>query len=51
MSASRLYDEDFYAWARRISRKETGLPIPQFPALGPWSYEQLIDEGLWPDAG
>jgi hypothetical protein len=31
--------------------RETGLPQAQFPAVCPWSYEQIIDDSFWPEAG
>jgi hypothetical protein len=27
------------------------LPQAQFPAVCPWSYEQIIDDSFWPEAG
>ena len=28
---------------------ETGLPESIFPAACPWSFDQIMDEGFWPD--
>ncbi len=36
--------------ARLSAARETGLPLPQFPDVCPWSYEQIIDDSFWPDA-
>ena len=29
---------------------ETGLPEETFPAACPWSFDQIMDAGFWPDA-
>ena len=29
---------------------ETGLPATTFPATCPWSFDQIMDEGFWPDS-
>jgi hypothetical protein len=36
--------------ARLSAARETGIPLPQFPEVCPWSYEQIIDPNFWPDA-
>jgi hypothetical protein len=28
---------------------ETGLPQKTFPATCPWSFDQIMDEGFWPE--
>ena len=35
--------------ARREAAAETGLPAATFPEACPWTVEQLLDEGFWPD--
>ena len=30
---------------------ETGLPHSAFPAHCPWSFDQIMDAGFWPDSG
>jgi len=44
---------DVMAQAYRISRieagKETGLAVEGFPAVVPWGFELVMDEGFWPD--
>ena len=29
---------------------ETDLPEPTFPTTCPWSFDQMMDEGFWPDS-
>ena len=38
-----------YRKARREATGETGLPGPTFPDACPWTVEQALDEGFWPD--
>lgn len=42
--------EDGYLSATLLAAGETGLPETQFPATCPFSAEQLLDEGYWPEA-
>jgi hypothetical protein len=30
---------------------ETDLPLATFPAVCPWTPEQVLDEELWPEEG
>jgi hypothetical protein len=39
-----------YRLALLGAARETGLPVPQFPAACPWPYEEIIDDSFWPDA-
>jgi Domain of unknown function DUF29 len=39
-----------YRLALLGAARETGLPLQEFPAICPWSYEQIIDSMFWPDA-
>ena len=32
------------------AERETGLPESTFPAICPWSFDQAMDEGFWPEA-
>ena len=41
---------DAYIDARAEAYAETGLPKANFPATCPWSFEQIMDEGFWPEA-
>ena len=40
------------AWrkARRDASRQTGLPVATFPVSCPWTMDQVLDEGFWPDA-
>lgn len=38
-----------YTKARMESAAETGLPEATFPAACPWTFEQAMDEGFWPE--
>lgn len=38
-----------YEASRITAYKETGLPESNFPERCPWDYDQLMDEGFWPD--
>ena len=40
---------DAYQDAALVAADETGLSKPTFPALCPWSFEQMMDAGFWPD--
>jgi hypothetical protein len=39
-----------YPAARRLAQVETGLPLTTFPATGPWTVEQVLDDTFWPEA-
>ena len=39
-----------YPRARRQAARETGLPLALFPQTCPWTPEQVLDAGFWPDA-
>lgn len=41
---------DAYEIAQIAAAGETGLLETVFPAECPWSYEQIMDAGFWPDA-
>lgn len=41
---------DAYEVAQIAAAGETGLSEAVFPAECPWSYEQIMDAGFWPDA-
>jgi hypothetical protein len=43
--------EDAYGSALLMAAGETGLDESAFPAACPWSREQILDPGFWPDAG
>jgi hypothetical protein len=38
-----------YRYARRDAATETGLDDSSFPAVCPWSFEQLMDVDFWPE--
>lgn len=38
-----------YTKARVEAAAETGLHEATFPLTAPWSFEQIMDEGFWPD--
>jgi len=42
--------ETCHARARREAARQTGLPIETFSALAPFTLDQAIDEGYWPQA-
>jgi hypothetical protein len=42
--------EAAYGDARAEAYAETGLPETTFPAASPWSFEQAMDDGFWPEA-
>jgi hypothetical protein len=48
---SQLPDAITTAYRRAIieAAGETGLPENTFPPICPWPFEQLMDEGFWPD--
>ena len=39
-----------YSKALREAAAETGLPESHFPAACPWSFDQALDAGFWPEA-
>lgn len=39
-----------YANARGEAYAETGLPKTNFPSTCPWSFEQIMNEGFWPES-
>ncbi len=38
-----------YVRARRQASRETGLPLATFPETCPFTLEQVLDDGYWPD--
>ena len=38
-----------YRRARIEAAKETGLAIATFPPICPWRYDEIMDEGFWPE--
>jgi hypothetical protein len=40
--------ETAYDYARLAAQRETGLPASVFPAVCPYSFEQVSDEQVWP---
>lgn len=40
---------DAYEDARFIAMRETGLDDVIFPLPCPWTFEQVLDDGFWPD--
>jgi hypothetical protein len=38
-----------YRYARRKAAVETNLSEETFPAVCPWSYDEMMDEGFWPE--
>lgn len=42
---------DAYRLARRDAAAETGQSESAFPAVCPWVWEQMMDEGFWPEEG
>jgi len=38
-----------YGRARRDAMRETGLPLRTFPVTCPFTLEQALDEGFWPE--
>ncbi len=42
--------EDAYGDARGDAYAETGLLETTFPATCPWSFEQMMDNGFWPES-
>ena len=75
--SSRLYDEDFYAWANeqaallrsgRLAEADIAHIAEEIESMGktekreltnrlavlltrPWTYEEVVDESFWPEAG
>ncbi len=41
---------DAYGDAIIDAARETDLPEPTFPTACPWSFDQMMDEGFWPDS-
>jgi len=39
-----------YGLALLRAARETGLPLPRFPEVCPWIYDQIIDDSFWPEA-
>ena len=39
-----------YRYARRDAERDTGLPEATFPQVSPWTFEQIMDDGFWPEA-
>lgn len=39
-----------YRYARRKAAVETNLSEETFPPTCPWSFEEIMDEGFWPEA-
>jgi hypothetical protein len=51
-SLKALLDEtitDAYGDALIGAERETGLPEQTFPAVCPWTFAQMMDDGFWPD--
>jgi hypothetical protein len=42
--------EQAYPRARRQAARQTRSPLEAFPEACPWSLEQVLDEGFWPEA-
>lgn len=42
---------DAYSDALIGAERETGLAETAFPAVCPWTFEQIIDQAFWPDGG
>jgi hypothetical protein len=40
-----------YGDATLLASRETGLPEASFPPSLPWSFEQIMDGGFWPEDG
>jgi hypothetical protein len=40
-----------YAHVRLDASDTTGLPLPTFPEICPWTIEQILDAGFWPETG
>jgi hypothetical protein len=38
-----------YAEAREVAADETELPIETFPAICPYTADELLDPGFWPE--
>jgi hypothetical protein len=51
-SLKALLDEtitDAYGDALIGAEREAGLPEQTFPAVCPWTFAQMMDDGFWPD--
>jgi len=44
-----IYDRT-YRYAVTLAVKETGMGRPTFPATCPWSFDEAMDDGFWPEA-
>ncbi|MBP2230648.1 hypothetical protein J2847_003953 [Azospirillum agricola] len=42
--------ESAYRLALIEVERETGMPRRGLPARCPWSFDQMVDDGFWPDA-
>ena len=38
-----------YGDALLMAERETGLPESSFPGTCPWTFEQIMDDGFWPE--
>jgi hypothetical protein len=41
---------DAYESATALAERDTGIDEANFPASCPWTVEQILDEGYWPEA-
>jgi uncharacterized protein DUF29 len=41
--------QEEYPRARRRASVQTGLPLATFPAVCPWTVEQVLDADFWPE--
>ena len=41
---------DAYESATALAERDTGIDEANFPASCPWTLEQILDEGYWPEA-
>ena len=41
---------DAYESARALAERDTGIDDSSFPTSSPWTAEQLLYEGFWPDS-
>jgi hypothetical protein len=41
---------DAYESARALAERDTGIDEDKFPSACPWTAEQILDEGFWPDS-
>ena len=40
---------DAYQTARALAERDTGMDESAFPVAAPWSLQQVLDEGYWPE--